>query len=1062
MDNASRPGIRATLTPVTNGVTTAAPAFIGRDHELADLEGALAEAADSRHGVVTTIGGEPGIGKTRLVQELTARAADRGVAVSWSSCWEGSTPALHMWRQTLERVIDAEPSALEQLGDRREAEVRRLLSDGMDVDPNPSTVAADAARHEFFDAIARLLERVARRAPLLLVFEDVHWADEASLELLSYVVSAIAAAPVLIVATYRDLEGGRALRATLDALPGSARQFVLGGLDPGETTELVASLTKQSIAPEVGDALARQTNGNPLFVREVVQLLRAQNRLDTTTASIPLPDTVLSVISRRLARLSSPCHDLLATAAVVGPEFTLEVLVRTCAYDREVVLRLVDEALAARLVAAVPNSVRRYTFVHALVRQALYDGLALDDRYRRHQRVGAALEDESADVAELAHHAVHAAPLGDASMAVALAAQAGDEALRQLAYEKAADHYRDAIDVGQLAVDSAPGRAELFLRLGDAQVRAGDLTGSAASFLTAAEAARHTGDGERLARAALGLGTGMSGFEIALGDQAQIDLLEESLRTLHERDSSLRARVTARLSVALTGVADEERRRGLAEEAMALARAADDERARAYALAAHCDLIAGPDHVQQRTEQGREIVAIAGHTGDREMELLGRRLLVVALLEQGDVAGVDAEIDAFARVAATLRQPLYQWYVPLWRGMRALMRGDIEQAVQLRHEAEAIGQAANSTNARMLTMTQRTDRFFLLGEDRESLVELLTMIEQHPEIPNTEGPRAWALVGLGREREGRSLLDVLVEGGLARFPNDAEWLTGLAGFADAAARLRHRQLAEPLYVELLPFEGRFIVDGIGAATLGAVDWHLGRLAALLGRRDDASRHFDAALAAHRRVGAGLLVETVERDRAALLGAQPAEATPAAEQETVFRRDGDVWTLVYDGTTARLKDAKGLRDLGALLACPGEMIHVGELVGSAEGAPAQPRLGGDAVLDRRAVDEYRHRLRELEEETEDADAAHDLERSTRARAERDAIVDELEAALGLGGRSRRLGDETEKARKAVRARIRLVLDRLEQQHPPLARHLRSSVRTGTFCSYEPERPVEWSL
>ncbi|MGH2782991.1 MAG: hypothetical protein ACRDLA_16605, partial [Thermoleophilaceae bacterium] len=555
----------------------------------------------------------------------------------------------------------------------------------------------------------------------------------------------------------------------------------------------------------------------------------------------------------------------------------------------------------------------------------------------------------------------------------------------------------------------------------------------------------------------------MGGFEIALGDRTQIDLLEEAAAALTGEDS-LTVWVQARLSVALTGAGDDERRARLAEDAITTARRLGDDRALAYALAVHCDVIPAPEHADQRVRQSSEIVALATTARDPEIELLGRRLRLVALLEVGDVAGVDAEIEAYARVADLLRQPLFQWYVPLWRGMRALMVGDLERVEASLEEVSRIGQAAQSENARMMIFTQRAAVPVLLDRDVTDIGrEFSELLEDHPSLWEYPSLPAMVAARSGREADARAILDRLAAADLRPIPRDAEWLEAMSCATDAAVLVRHRELARLLYDRLRPLAGRLIVDGIGGACLGAVDMCLGRLAALLGY-PETERHFDDALALHRAAGATLLVDVGERHRAAAHGrvGGDGQGEEGEGDANVFQRDGDVWTLRYDGVTAMMKDAKGLRDLAALVARPGEMLHVRELLGAGEGHGGGVAPGADAVLDRRAVEEYRRRLRELEEEVGEAEADHDIERAARGKTEREAIVSELEAALGLGGRTRRLADETERARKAVRARIRLTLDRIDREHPSLGRHLRASVRTGTFCSYEPEHSPGWQL
>jgi hypothetical protein len=235
------------------------------------------------------------------------------------------------------------------------------------------------------------------------------------------------------------------------------------------------------------------------------------------------------------------------------------------------------------------------------------------------------------------------------------------------------------------------------------------------------------------------------------------------------------------------------------------------------------------------------------------------------------------------------------------------------------------------------------------------------------------------------------------------------------------------------------------------------------LAAALGRLEEARGHLERAVAAHERLGARPWALRSRSELERLAGGGPAAGEPGAGTG-VFRRDGALWTLGYGGRTVRMRDAKGLRDLAALLAAPGRPVHAADLVAASAMQAAAPalRMGADEVLDDRARSEIRARLLDLEAEVEEAGRWHDPERAARAALERDVLVAELAAASGLGGRARRLGDQPERARKTVTARIRDVLDRIERVHPALGAHLRASVTTGTFCSYSPPAPTAWEL
>jgi hypothetical protein len=209
---------------------------------------------------------------------------------------------------------------------------------------------------------------------------------------------------------------------------------------------------------------------------------------------------------------------------------------------------------------------------------------------------------------------------------------------------------------------------------------------------------------------------------------------------------------------------------------------------------------------------------------------------------------------------------------------------------------------------------------------------------------------------------------------------------------------------------------------------------------------------------HRRLGARPWTARSSRELAALT------SDAAGPLRGVFSRQDDVWTLGFAGKEVRLKDAKGLRDIAVLLGAPGRPVSVGALLGTVAGeeAAGEAALGADPVLDDRARAEYRARLRDLEEELAEAEADHDLERLSRARLERELLAEELAGAIGLGGRSRLLGGGSERARKAVTARIRNSLRRIEERHPELGAHLAETITTGTSCSYTPTQPVQWSL
>ncbi len=1084
----------------TRGVGTSD--FVGRGADVAELEAVL-ERTGSGHGELVLVPGEAGVGKTRLAEEVVDRARAWGMTVAWAGCSEAEmAPAFWPWTQLLRGLLETGedgPPAGGPLA-RLLPEVGGGVAKGTEVDP-------ELARLELFDAVAAFLRRAAGKRPLLLVIDDLHWADVPSVLLLGVVAPTLRALPAVLLGTYRDVDAppGSAVTGALPELVRHGRMLSLGGLTRADVGELVASLTGSTPPARTAATLHRHTGGNPLFVRELVRLLSASGgleQLEDGERPAALPDGVREVLSRRLERLSEECRQLLQAGAAMGQEFGLDEVAEATKRPPGEVLEHLDEAVQARVVGAA--GLGRYVFGHALVRGAVYQELGLARRVRLHQQLGEALEARvergaEVDPAQLAWHFLIAAPGGNAAKALRYTAEAGDRAMAALAYEDAGRLYQQALSALELD-RSAGDRGELLCSLGDARAAAGALPGAREAYREAALVARAAGRADLLARAGLGMGSGSGGFEVPLHDREQIELLEESLTRLDGEVSALRAVVMARLSVALSYAGAEDRRLTLSREAVSMARRADDPAALAYALAAHCDATAGPAHTEARLEEATEVIALASALGDRGLELMGRRLRLVALLELGDTRAADAEVQGFARLAEALGQPLYLWYVPLWRGLRAFQDGRLDEAERLTAEAAATGARAHSENAAMLTGVQRWFALRERGRSQEALEANRRLsglvadlgVQTYPSL-------ALALAEAGRRAEAGAWLD-RVAGELGAASLDSEWLPMMGELVEALAAYGDHPAAELAYELLLPYRSRFVIEGIGAVSMGSAERHLGVLAGMTGRRDAAAAHFAAALAANRGGGAPLLVAHTLRDAGrfladpeplaealsiyrelgleyraseveSLLAGPPPSKAAAAAASNVFRWEGELWTVGFARRVVHLKDAKGLRDLALLLARPGQEVHALELTGArapmggrrpsvSEGLHPPGHAG--EVLDERAKTEYRARLRDLDDEVEDAEAAGDPERAARAKAERDFLVDQLSSALGLGGRARRTGDAAERARSAVTQRIREAIARIERAHPELGSHLRRSVRTGTFCAYDPAEPLTWEL
>jgi hypothetical protein len=393
-----------------------------------------------------------------------------------------------------------------------------------------------------------------------------------------------------------------------------------------------------------------------------------------------------------------------------------------------------------------------------------------------------------------------------------------------------------------------------------------------------------------------------------------------------------------------------------------------------------------------------------------------------------------------------------------------------------------VGALAGSHNARVLSIV--LDNWAAV-EEGELAVPFAEMVgELVAELPELAPGGARSLLDLFPCQPVTpavtAAMDTIAEL-VPHFPVDSEWLSSMCFAAWSVVDAGHRGAAAVLYDVLAPHAHRFAVDGIAVGSHGCVARLLGALAYLLGRDQDAEEHFEVALAANRRALAPLLVAHTRRQYGAMLAERggPGDAERAGEllraalagyremglvraaaraeallgparppAGGAFRLDGDYWTVSYAGQTVRLKNVKGLRDIARLLATPGTEIHALDLVGAVGGADT------GELVDARARAEYRTRLSELDSRIADGDE--------RAADEREVLVAHLTAAYGLGGRPRRAGDPAERARATATWRIRDAIGRIERAHPALGRHLRASIRTGTYCAYAPEEPRDWAL
>jgi DNA-binding SARP family transcriptional activator len=475
---------------------------LGREEQLGQLRSGL-DAAFNGRGVMFMIGGEAGIGKSRLADELARDARARGARVVWGRCWEaGGAPAYWPWVQVLRALLHGRDNVdLRSFRGPGGSLLLALVPEQRDPSVALATPPAEseAARFQLFDAVAWLLRHASDAQPVVIVLDDLHAADTTSLLLLQFLAGQLGDAPLMLVGVYRDDDPSArgALNACVASLAREqmTRRMRLTGLAAADTAAMIDAITGRHVADSVARTIHTETEGNPLFVGEIVRLLEAEGRLEQTPdeprRGRQLPDTVREVIDQRLRRLTVDCLRLLEVATTLGREFGIQEFAAVAELDEETVLESIDEAITARVLAEAPT-VGRLRFSHALVRDTLYEGLGAGRRRAAHLRAAESLQRLYASgpepyLAELAHHFFEALPSGDADRAVDYAQRAGDHAVALLAYEEAARLYALALrGLDMVAGERAEKRCVLLVALGDARARAGDEPAAREAFLQAA------------------------------------------------------------------------------------------------------------------------------------------------------------------------------------------------------------------------------------------------------------------------------------------------------------------------------------------------------------------------------------------------------------------------------------------------------------------------------------------------------------------------------------------------------------------------------------------------
>jgi len=850
---------------------------IGREAEMQTITDAAKRVAGAEGREVLLISGEAGMGKTTLAAEAARAAFETGACVLFGNCGEDVAAPYQLFAEAIRHYVTHADEAqllahIEESGSEMARLVPALASRIPDLPPSKAT-DADSERYLLFAAVVGLLARVSQKQPVVLVLDDLQWADNASLLLLRHLTAAEQTMRVLVLGTYRDSELSRSHPLT-DTLATLHRQhgvshIELAGLDDSGVVAFLEAAAGQRL-DDAGVGLAhavyRETDGNPFFVSEVLRHLSETGAIyqdatgrwtsEESLDQMVLPDSVRVVIGARVGRLGQDAERVLSTAAVIGRDFDLDLLGRVTRTTEDELLDILDAATTASLVRELADTPGHYNFAHALIQHTLYEDLGLTRRARAHRQIAEALEDLCGDrpqerASELARHWVSATQPIDLTKAIGYSRLAGDTALSVLAPADALRHYAQGLDLYPQATDPDPVLAlDLAIGLGTAQRQAGD-PAFRDTLIGASRRAVDLNDTERLVAAAL---ANNRGWFSAAGviDADKVEILEVALDRL-STDNPDRALVLATLCAELAHGSPLERRQSLGHEALAIAQSTGDD-ATIVRVLNHLSIpLQVPPLLEQALEWTADALVRAERVGDPVLLFWATQWRAEAAARAGDIDEMDRCLEIRGSLIAQLDQPTLNWIDTYTRAKRAQIAGDTDRAEQLATEAFQIGTDGGQPDASTIFRAQ----FLNVSVQRGTLADLIPLIEQavsdNPTLPAFTAVLALAHAEADRPDDAHHLLK---EFAAADFdlPLDQVWTTGMVSYAGAAIECRDSKYAGPLFDRLVPWADQWSTAG-GASTQGPVSHFLGGLATVLGRYADADLYFAQAAASSDRAGA---------------------------------------------------------------------------------------------------------------------------------------------------------------------------------------------------------------
>jgi class 3 adenylate cyclase/tetratricopeptide (TPR) repeat protein len=896
--------------------------FFGRAEELAAIDDARKQARSAQRCQVVLVAGEAGMGKTSLIGQAARAAHAEGAVVLFGHAAEDTGIAYQPWIEVISALVrHGDPDTLAGLRVAQRAALGRLVPE---IGSDAARVAdPDTERLLMWEGAVELLAAESRHHPVIVVLDDLHWADTASLQLLRHVIASATPMNVTVACTYRDTDLGRTdplteLLADLHREANVAR-IALRGLDDVDLVELLAAAAGHDLDDAgigLAHALRSETDGNPFFTGELLRHLGESGGIvfgdDGRWAvagdleELGLPNSVRDVVGRRVARLGDEALRVLPVAAVIGREFDIALLAELVDVDEDPLLDLVDAAVTAAILTETETPYR-YRFAHALVQHSLYDELSPTRRQRAHQRIGEALEarsatNDAASLAELAHHWIAATGPTDVDKALTYALRAGDAARDALAPDDAVRWYQQAIDlVSQQSSPDPHQRAALLAELGSAQHLAARPE-YRETLLKAIDCARATDADDVLIRAALSLrGLHVGG---SVGDEVVKDALRSALDRVGTGATATRARILAGLVTVHDAAAEAEARHAFAQQAVDVARESGDDTALLEVTIETHLTVATPDRRDEHIVNVERSVAIADRSGDPDLRGRVRFLAMWAHYQRADLVAVDRTLHELAAIADE-GLPYAAMEHAMFQTGRHLLRGDVDGAERENERFLDAGTALEIAE----TLGTYGGLLYSIRHQQGRLDELagffVDAARDNPSIAALRSAVVLMLCELGRIDEARERLSFEASNDF-HFPYDIVWLAAMSNLIDAAVSCDDRVAARTLCERLTPFSGH-VISPSGAMTNGAMARPLARAATLLGDHDQAEKWFTTAHDLNARLEAPFWIARAQLDHADLCLARHADGDLERARELITTAAATAAEYGCAGLTRRADD-----------------------------------------------------------------------------------------------------------------------------------------------------------